>query len=85
MAISSTSGKNPVPKGRPKGTPNKITNDIRRMILLALDQRGGVEYLRGLKDSDFVRLVARVVPQEVDAKMDGNITVVVKKFGEQKI
>jgi hypothetical protein len=31
--------------GREKGTPNKITADVRAMIVAALDRAGGEEYL----------------------------------------
>lgn len=31
--------------GRPKGVPNKITADVKAMILAALDKAGGAEYL----------------------------------------
>jgi len=32
--------------GSRKGVPNKITGDVRAMILGALDAAGGMEYLR---------------------------------------
>lgn len=32
-------------KGRPKGSPNKITADVKAMVLAALDKAGGVDYL----------------------------------------
>jgi hypothetical protein len=32
-------------KGRPKGSPNKVTADVKAMVLAALDQAGGVKYL----------------------------------------
>lgn len=31
--------------GRPKGVPNKLTSDVKAMILAALDKAGGAEYL----------------------------------------
>lgn len=31
--------------GRTKGTPNKLTSDVKAMILEALDKAGGVNYL----------------------------------------
>lgn len=31
--------------GRQKGTPNKLTADVKAMILEALDKAGGVKYL----------------------------------------
>jgi len=32
-------------KGRPKGVPNKVTADVKAMILTALDKAGGAKYL----------------------------------------
>jgi hypothetical protein len=84
MAISSTSGKNPPPKGRPKGVPNKMTRNVRQMILASLDHRGGVAWLDALPDADYCRLVARVIPQEIDARHDGQITVQIIKSGDGK-
>lgn len=31
--------------GRQKGTPNRLTSDVKAMILEALDKAGGVSYL----------------------------------------
>jgi hypothetical protein len=31
--------------GRKKGTPNKLTADVKAMVLEALDRAGGVSYL----------------------------------------
>ena len=70
--------------GRKKGVPNKLTSDLRQIILLALDRRGGVEYLLTLSDTDFTRLLARVIPQEVDAKLSGNVTVIINSDGDGK-
>lgn len=62
--------------GRKKGTPNKIAS-LRSMIFEALERRGGVPYLEGLDDRLFATLLARCVPQEVKAEVEGGITVVV--------
>lgn len=31
--------------GRQKGTPNKLSGDVKAMVLAALDEAGGVAYL----------------------------------------
>ena len=41
-----TKGKSGNPNGRRKGEPNKITADVRAMILGALDAAGGMKYLK---------------------------------------
>lgn len=54
--------------GRPKGSPNKITGQLKEMILGALDKAGGEAYL--VKQSDenptaFLTLVGKVLPLQV--------------------
>jgi hypothetical protein len=60
-------GKNRKPKtgGRTKGTPNKLTGAVKEMILQALDQAGGVDYLvkQAKKNPGaFLALVGKVLP-----------------------
>lgn len=60
--------------GRPKGVPNKNTQQIRDMIVQALDKAGGVDYLAGLAQSNpsaFCTLIAKVVPTAVEGTVDG--------------
>jgi hypothetical protein len=55
-------------KGRPKGTPNKITGELKEMILGALDQAGGMEYLAAKAESHpqaFMALIGRVLPMTI--------------------
>jgi len=55
-------------KGRPKGSPNKITKELKTMILEALDGAGGVQYLQDrATDSPaaFLSLVGKVLPLQV--------------------
>lgn len=54
--------------GRQPGTPNKVTREVKEMILEALDRAGGVEYLVArAKDQPkaFMALVGRVLPLQV--------------------
>jgi hypothetical protein len=56
--------------GRPKGAQNKVTTELKEMILEALDGAGGVEYLQErAKDprtaSAFLTLVGKVLPMTV--------------------
>ena len=69
----------PAPKGtRPpggsrKGVPNKITADVRVMILAALDHVGGEEYLVEQATANpraFMSLLGRLIPTQVTAKDD---------------
>ena len=48
--------------GRPSGTPNKVNAALKDDILQAYDERGGVEWLGGLSDREFIRLLQKVMP-----------------------
>ena len=61
--------------GRPKGTPNKTTAQLKDMILGALDQSGGVAYLVERANdprtaSAFLTLVGKVLPMTVASDPD---------------
>ncbi len=52
-------------RGRKKGEPNKITRDLKEMILGALDDAGGREYLKARAldtPGPFLALVGKVLP-----------------------
>ena len=59
-------------KGRPKGVPNRMTREIRDMIGQALNEAGGVEYLKRQATENpaaFLTLVGKIVPKEVDSNV----------------
>lgn len=61
-------------QGRPPGTPNKTTQQLKDMILGALEEKGGVMYLAGLADSHppaFAALLAKVLPMQVTGANGG--------------
>jgi hypothetical protein len=52
-------------RGRPKGAQNKVTKALKDMILAALDNKGGVEYLERQAEANptaFLTLVGKVLP-----------------------
>jgi len=54
--------------GRPKGSANKITVDIRSMIQCALDKAGGEDYLVEQAKNNptaFLTLVGKIIPTQV--------------------
>lgn len=56
--------------GRPKGTPNKATAQLKEMILGALDASGGVDYLTERANdprtaSAFLSLIGKVLPMTI--------------------
>jgi hypothetical protein len=62
--------KPPAKGGSRKGIPNKVTGELKAMILAALDNAGGVDYLeRKANDprtaSAFLSLVGKVLPMTV--------------------
>jgi hypothetical protein len=61
-------------KGRPKGAVNKATKELKEMILGALDESGGIEYLKKQADANptaFLSLVGKVLPMTVQGPGDG--------------
>lgn len=62
--------------GRPKGTPNKNTTAIKDMILQALENKGGTEYLEKQADENptaFLTLVGKVLPTQLTGADGGAI------------
>jgi hypothetical protein len=66
---SVTSRRKPPAKGVSlKGIPNKITAELKDMILKALDEAGGVKYLTATAKTHqaaFLALVGKVLPMQV--------------------
>jgi hypothetical protein len=55
--------------GKPKGAKNKNTQLIRDMIVQALDNSGGVDYLQRQADAHptaFLSLIGKVMPVQVE-------------------
>lgn len=58
--------------GRVAGTPNKVTGELKDMILKALANKGGVAYLERAADQNptaFLTLVGRVLPLQVNGEL----------------
>jgi hypothetical protein len=59
--------------GSRKGIPNKVTGDVKAMILAALDKAGGEAYLARQANENpgpFMTLVGKVLPTQVTGKDD---------------
>lgn len=67
--------------GRQKGVSNKLTGDVKAMILQALDNAGGANYLT-LQASEnpaaFMTLVGKVLPMQVTGEGGGAIQAIVE-------
>jgi hypothetical protein len=70
----------PVSKGRPKGSPNKATKALKDMILGALDDAGGQDYLRRQSIENptaFMTLIGKVLPTTINADVNGDLKTTV--------
>ena len=60
-------------RGRAKGVPNRITTQVRDMVMEAIDNAGGVEYFDWAAKNEpkaFLALAGKCIPQMIDAKID---------------
>ena len=65
--------------GRPKGSVNKVTKDLRNMIHVALDKAGGADYLleQAKKNPNaFLTLVGKTLPKDVVVSGDDENPVI---------
>ena len=71
MAKSRTSG-----QGRPRGVPNKLNASLREMILGALSDAGGRDYLVRQAETNpgaFLTLLGKVLPTQVSGAEGGPV------------
>jgi len=55
-------------KGRPRGAKNKLSGDVKAMILGALNDVGGIEYLARQAEKNpaaFMTLLGKVLPMQI--------------------
>jgi hypothetical protein len=55
-------------KGRPKGSPNKISRALKDTILQSLDEAGGAAYLKRQAEKNpvaFMALLGKVLPMQI--------------------
>ena len=67
-------------KGRPKGVPNKLTGELKDMILAALAGAGGVDYLKARAldtPGPFLALVGKILPLQVTGEDGKSVPVAV--------
>ncbi|HEY5850866.1 MAG TPA: hypothetical protein VIT62_08905 [Lysobacter sp.] len=67
--------------GRQKGVPNKLSGDVKAMILAALDEAGGIDYLLEQSKNNpsaFMTLLGKVLPMTVAGDKDNPLQTVVK-------
>lgn len=72
--------------GRQKGVANKETKAIRDMIVQALDEVGGIEYLKTQaldNPTAFMSLIAKVLPTQITGEGGGAVQIETKATPEQ--
>lgn len=92
MAAAGTvpkSAKRPQPKGGSrKGIPNKVTRDLKDMILGALDRAGGEAYLvaqaKKRNPAPFLALVGKCLPKNIDIKASVTLTDLLREVEERR-
>lgn len=66
------------PKGRPKGSKNKISKEVLNLVYESIREHGkdDLELLRDTDLSTYWRITAGLIPKDIDlqAKIDGQIT-----------
>lgn len=65
-------------KGRPKGSKNKVTGELKDMILGALNEAGGVDYLKSCavdNPGPFLALVGKVLPYQITGEGGGPVKI----------
>jgi hypothetical protein len=71
--------------GRPKGTPNKLTANLKAAILEAFEHAGGASYLVKVAAEDprtFCALLARVLPMQLASEDSGAMEIHIVKFAD---
>lgn len=69
--------------GRPKGKPNKLTRDVKEMVLTALNDAGGAEYLRKQADANpsaFLTLVGKLLPKQLTGENGQPLSLCAPQF-----
>jgi len=68
-------------RGRSKGSLNKTTRQLKEMVLQALDECGGVDFLvrqaKKTNNAPFMALLAKVLPLQLEGDPDNPVGIVV--------
>lgn len=69
--------------GRKAGTPNKITTDLREMVLGALAKAGGQKYLETqatVNPVAFLSMLGKCLPKEVKIEGEATMSVTIRRL-----
>lgn len=88
QTINSTQSKPPsAGKGRPKGSVNKIQFEVKEMILTALNNVGGQEYLTRQAEQNptaFLSLLGKVIPKDIRAEISGVESILAERLKQAR-
>ena len=73
--------------GRKKGTPNKTTTVVKDMIIIALEESGGVNYLKEQARKNpaaFMSLVGKVLPLQITGDAASPVEIRVVDFSKAR-
>lgn len=75
--------------GRPKGSHNKVTRELKDMILAALDKSGGIAYLTERANDPktagaFLTLLGKVLPMQLSGDPDAPLQVHIIAYGSRQ-
>jgi hypothetical protein len=65
--------------GRKKGAENKITTDVKEMVIRAFDQVGGADWLVSQAENNptaFMTLIGKIIPTQVNASVEAKINAI---------
>jgi hypothetical protein len=65
-------------KGRKKGVPNKLSADVKAMVIGALHAKGGQEWLEQQMEKNpaaFLALLGKILPMQVSGADDGPLVI----------
>lgn len=79
---TATIGKGKPGPGRPKGSVNKVSADVKTAIMAAFDNVGGSDYLTAQATKNpqaFMVLLGKVLPTQVTADIAGKIVTRIER------
>lgn len=75
------------PKGRPKGTPNKINGDVKAMVMKSLEMVGGEEYLAFQAFNNpaaYMALLGKTLPKTMSLELHVASKELIEKLNERR-
>ncbi len=74
--------------GRKKGSPNKVTRELREAVLNTFEMVGGEEYLANVARNDprtFCALLGRVLPTQVQAQVSPDGDELIRRLNAGRV